>query len=348
MTEQLILPLSPHSNHHGYSKADEECAASISDWINNRIVSIREVWSQFPSTNKIFFSPNPSDIADEIVKILTLRVFNFQSKKKSSSLLPKVRQNLVQQISKGTPIKFFLLFNGGYRASSFTDKLSLIFEPDQTELMLLYQISLLNKKICSLYNPGIDFTIVVNNGVAHWVNNIPLDATENYVKKLRGIIDSIGAASSIHLLVQSELDGYDPKFSFEPFKPDSLVSEKEHKIVERFLGRNCSQEEAKSKSALYTLAEEKWGEEISSIAAEKDALMLRQVAHPDMLPFRPFPGGAIRIQNGSFGFQYINNKLTPKLITSENVKNYGVKWVPYSFSWTINNQHINAVGLSDE
>jgi hypothetical protein len=347
MIEQLILPLSPHSDHEGYSKADEECAASISDWINTRIVSIREVWSQSPSTSKKIISPNPSDRADEIAKILTQRVFNFQSKINSSPLLPKVRQNLVKQLSKGTPIKFFLLFNGGYRASSFTDKLSLIFDPDQTELMLLYQISLLNKKICSLHDPGIDFTIVVNNGVAHWVNNIPLVATENYAKKLREIIDSLGAASSIRVLVQTELEGYDPEFSFEPFEPDSLVSEKEHKIVERFLGRSCSQEEAKYRSALYTLAEEKWGEEISSIATENDALMLRQVAHPDMFPFRPFPGGAIRIQNGSFGFQHLNNKLTPKLITSENAKKYGVKWVPYSFPWTINNQHINAVGLSD-
>jgi hypothetical protein len=347
MTVQLILPLSQQSSHDGYSKADEECTALVSEWIEARTKLVREVWSQSPSTTKTYISSSPSALADEVIEILSHRVFNFQSKINLIPLLPRVRQNLVRQLSKGTPIKIFLLYNGGYRASSFLDKLSLIFEPDQTELMLLYQIALLNKKICSIYDPGIDFIIVVNNGVAHWVNDIPLVATENYANQLRTIIESLGAAGSIRVLVQSELVGYDSRFSFEPFQPQTFLSEKDHKIVERFLGRGCSQEEAKYRSALYPLCEAKWGEEISSMASAKDILIMRQVAHPDMLSFRPFPGGAIRIQNGSFGFQYLNNKLTPKLITSESVKQYGMKWVPYSFPWSIDYKRINAVKLSD-
>lgn len=346
MIDQLILPLFPHSNHEGYSKADEECSARVSMWINSRIELVQEAWSNPPS-QKNYISSRALGLADEIVEILTQRVFNYQSKRNLSPLLLKVRQNLVRQLSKGTPIKFFLLYNGGYRASSFPDKLSLIFEPDQTELMFLYQIALFNKKICSIYDPGIVFFIVINNGVAHWVNDIPLVNTENYANQLRKIIDLLGASSKVRVLLQSQLVGYDSKFSFEPFQPHPLFSEQEHRMVERFLGRSCSREEAKYRVALYTLAETKWAEDISSMAAAKDVLMLRQLAHPDMLSFRPFPGGAIRSQNGSLGFQYSRNALTPKLITSESVKKYGVMWVPYSFPWSINNKRVDTVGLSD-
>ena len=87
--------------------------------------------------------------------------------------------------------------------------------------------------------------------------------------------------------------------------------------------------------ALYALAEAKWAEDLSSIPAAEGAVMMRQIADPKMLSFRPFPGGAIRAQNGSLGFQFGRNALTPKLITSESAAWHGVKWVPYRFPWHI-------------
>ena len=343
MTDQLILPLSPQHEHKGYSLADEGCSVLVAEWINTRIDLVRKIWSQTHTTDKKKSSISHDSLASEIIAILTNRAFNFQSKRKLIELLPIVRKNLVRQLGRGTPIKFFLLYNGGYRASSFPDKLSLIFEPDQTELMLLYQIALLNKKISAIYEPGIEFIIVINNGVAQWVNDIPLVATENYTKQLRGLIELMGAKKRVHVLLQSELDGYNPGFSFEPFQPDPLLSEKEHRIVERFLGRCCNKDEAKHRSALYKLAEAKWEEDLSPIITAKDALMLRQIAHPDMLSFRPFPGGAIRAQNGSFGFQYRKNILKPTLITSQSVKEYELKCVPYYFPFSVNNKHVNTI-----
>ncbi|MFY8024623.1 MAG: hypothetical protein ACOVNO_04700 [Sediminibacterium sp.] len=345
MIDELILPLSTNSSQEAYLKADEECAKLVTTWINARVEIVKEIFSTpFFEPTKYSYT-NPEALAIKITNILTQRVFNFQSKKNLSLIIPKVCQNLVSQIQKRAPIQFFLLYNGGYRASSFPNKLSLIFEPDQTELMLLYQIGLLSKKITSLYEPGIDFFIVVNNGVAHWVNDISLISTEKYTNQLRRLIKLFGAERTIHVLLQSELDEFNPTFSFEPFQSLVLLSEKDHRIVERFLGRNCNHEEAKFRASLYKIAEAKWGEHLSSLIADKQALLLRQVPHPEMLSFRPFPGGAIRTQNGSFGFQYQKNKLNPKLITSESIKQYGVKWVPFDFSSVINKKPVNTVEL---
>lgn len=343
MTDQLILPLSPQYEHEGYSLADEGCSALVAEWINTHIDLVRKIWSQTHTTDKKYSSISHDSLASEIIAILTNRAFNFQSKRKLIELLPIVRKNLVRQLEKGMPIKFFLLYNGGYRASSFPDKLSLIFEPDQTELMLLYQIALLNKKISAIYEPGIEFIVVINNGVAHWVNDIPITATENYANQLKGIIDILGAGNIVSVIVQSEMVDYNPRISFEPIQPQPLLSEKEHRIVERFLGRCCNKDEAKYRSALYKLAEAKWEEDLSTITTAKDALMVRQIAHPDMLSFRPFPGGAIRAQNGSFGFHYRNNILKPTLITSQSVKEYGLKCVPYYFPFSVNNKHVNII-----
>lgn len=347
MTDQLILPLSPQYEHEGYSLADEGCSALVAEWINTRIDLVRKIWSQTHTTDKKKSSISHDSLASEIIAILTNRAFNFQSKRKLIEILPIVRKNLVRQLERGTPIKFFLLYNGGYRASSFPEKLSLIFEPDQTELMLLYQVALLNKKISAIYEPGIEFIIVINNGVAQWVNDIPLFATEKYTNQLRGLIELIGAHNRVRVLLQSEQNGYNAGFSFEQFQPQSLLSEKEHRIVERFLGRCCNKDEARYRLALYKLAEAKWEEDLSPIITAKDALVLRQVAHPDMLSFRPFPGGAIRAQNGSFGFHYRKNILQPTLITSQSVKDYGVKCIPYLFPFSVNKKDINTIESVD-
>ncbi len=268
--------------------------------------------------------------------IITHRNFNYQSKSKLSHLVDRVRQQLFKQIDHGSPIHFYLLYNGGYRASSFANEPSHIFEPDQTELLLLYQIALLHSKVSSLYEPGIKFSIVVNNGVAHWVNNIPLLETEHYAKQFRAMIHFLGAESRVQLLVQSELLGFDPFFTFLPADQKLHVSEEEHFIVERFLGHRCTEDEAKHRLALYLLAESKWEKDLLPYVLENDAIVMRQVAHPKVLSFRPFPGGAIRSQNGSLGFDCNGNTLKAKLITSKTVHEYGIAWIPYQFPWITN------------
>jgi len=334
MPNELLLPLIHQGGTDKHPQADENCAARVTAWINERAEKTRQVWERLSTSHKTFLQAPHQALAKTITDILIHRVFNFQSRGRLTSLLPQVQQNLLRQLSQGGPIRFFLLYNGGYRASPLPDEPSLIFEPDQTELMLLYQVALLHEKVRAIYAPGIQFFIVVNNGVALWVNDVPLKATQAYAKELRRMIDWLGAADKARVVLQSELAQFNPQPSFEPVCTPRLLSDKDHRLVERFLGRSCSREEAGHRHALYALAEAQWAQDLSPLVASYDALMLRQVAHSDMLSFRPFPGGAIRIQNGSLGFQDLKGTLTPKLITTEAVQQYGTQLVPCTLPWS--------------
>ncbi|MFN3588980.1 MAG: hypothetical protein ACK4UP_06325 [Spirosomataceae bacterium] len=341
MSGNLILPLPHLDDDLRYSQANKTFVEIINSWIDNKILSIREVWTQ----NQLPITPEhthtPAILADEILQILTHRIFNYQSKKNLTQVITKVKLNLEKQIANGSPIRIFFLYNGGYRASPFSGKQSLIYEPDQTELMLLFQITLLKQKIATIYPHGIEFFIVINNGVALWTNEIPLFETEKYANRMRGMIQFLGAEGDVHILVQSELPSFNPNYSFTPSHPRTKISEQDHLNVERFLGRTCSYEEASFRFTTYLQAEAKWAEDLSSIVTAKDALIMRQVAHPDMLSFRPFPGGAIRTQNGSLGFEYHNDKLIPKLITSKTLQKHTLERTLYKFPITSNTINTN-------
>lgn len=239
-------------------------------------------------------------------------------------------------MSRGGPLNFFLLYNGAYRASPLPDGPPLIFDPDQTELMLLHQVALLQEKVCAAYAPGIRFFIVLNNGVALWVNDLSLDATHVYVRQFRQMIGWLGAGDTVRLVVQSELPGFAPQPGLGPVCPPPDISEKDHRLVERFVGRRCPPEEAKHRLALYSLAEARWARDLAPLVAAHDGLLFRQVAHPDMLSFRPFPGGAIRIQNGSLGFERSAGTLIPRLLTSQGARPNGIRWVPWARPWSAN------------
>lgn len=330
----FIIPLAYDTNDTITSNLQAEHVLLVTDWMNTKLNFIKKSWQK--STLKSTENNSFEATAAAISKILAHKTFNFQSKNKLTEILVSVEQNLKKQISAESPVKFFLLYNGGYRASSSKNEPFLIFEPDQTELMLLYQIAVLSTKIAAIYPKGIEFTIVINNGVAKWVNNIAIVDTENYANKLREIIRFFGAENSIKVLVQSELANFNPNFTFELKEEQFVVSEEDYLMVERFLGRSCSMEEAEHRAALYKLAELKWAEDLLPIVTNENALLLRQVAHPDMLSFRPFPGGAIRSQNGTFGFQYQNNTLQPKLITSKSLLHNDVKLIAYTIPGEIN------------
>ena len=334
MHNELLLPLINQDSTGRHPQADEYYTARVTAWINERAEQARQVWRCPVTSHKTFLQAQHQALADTIADILTHRAFNFQSRGRLTPLLPQVKQNLLRQLSRGDPIRFYLLYNGGYRASPFPDEPSLIFEPDQTELMLLYQIALLHEKVRAIYTPGIQFFIVVNNGVALWVNDIPIKATQAYASQLRRMIDWLGAAGNVRVVLQSELAQFNPRPSFKPVCTPRVLADKDHQLVERFLGRSCSPEEAGHRHALYALAEAQWAQDLSPLVAAHDALMLRQVAHSDMLSFRPFPGGAIRIQNGSLGFQDLKGTLTPKLITTEAVQQHGIQLVPCILPWS--------------
>ncbi len=299
----------------------------VKDWMLTKYNFIKQSWIFKNSISNETNSLDSIKIAQSITQILSQKAFNFQSKNKISNILFSVTKNLEEQIKSQTPLHFFLLYNGGYRASYLDNLSELIFEPDQTEMLLLYQIACLNQKIKQVYNKGIEFTVVINNGVAKWVNDISVAQTLNYVYKFREMITHFGAQDCVKLLVQSELENFDENCTFEPNVDEVDFKDEDFMLVERFLGRICTVEEAKYRASLYTKAEQRWATDLLPVIQQKNALLFRQIAHPEMLSFRPFPGGAIRIQNGTFGFQIQNNSLHPKLITHKTLINKKLSFV---------------------
>ncbi len=332
MFERLLLPINPILFS---DRSDQSFAAdciNISNWFDKRIKSISAIWQSAQLSPPVPPMHDPLVLAAQIFALLTHHSFNFQSRGKVGPLRAGVEENLLRQISRNVPIKFFFLYNGGYRASPMPQGQSLIFQPDQTEFMLLYQIAQLDEQVKAIYAPGIEFFIVVNNGVAWWVNNIELEATQGYTHDLRQMIDAVGGAQSVRVLLQSELPGFSPNFcwNFDVAMPQ--LSLKDQRIVERFLGRSCTHEEAAYRAAMYTRAETHWGHTLQALVRPSGAIVLRQIAHLDMLSFRPFPGGAIRIQNGSLGFWVRGSELVPKLITAETMAQQRVHCVPYQIN----------------
>lgn len=258
--------------------------------------------------------------ADEILAILTHREFNYQSKGRISHLLPSLRAALDQAIRRNGEIPIYLLYHGGYRAEVGGSGEAFDFTPGVTDILLLYQIARLRKRLIERGLDALRFVIVINNGVACYTNGVPYCDTKGYVARLRELIRTSKAAPFVSVLAQSELGDFEMKMKGLSPAPKPSLSESEHLIVERFLGRRCSREESCQRAAAYELAEQVWGEEIGSIVRSRFGLFCRQVAHPSCLSFRPFPGGAIRVQNGSVGFRFVRGKPVPLLVTSSTDK----------------------------
>jgi hypothetical protein len=332
MIPLFLVPLPRGASLPGYAPAEEGLAVKAEAWVRAKGAGVLGVWKDSKEGGAVdgvdaTKFTHEFELLDSLLRVLTHRRFNFQSQKNiHPDLIPQARERLQMQLQEGKPLAFYLLFNGGYRSWPFSEEPALTFTPDATEWMLLHQISMFQKQIKALYPPGIQFTIVVNNGVAHWVNEISIAKTAKYAEQLRDMIKTWGAEAGIRVLLQSERPSFNPLFQEFGTIPERELWPKEHELVERFLGRRCSKEEALYRATRYVRAEEYWGEEIATLAQAENAVMLRQVAHPETLSFRPFPGAAIRTQNGSFGWWLNGNQFTPKLITPENKGQFKIQW----------------------
>jgi hypothetical protein len=345
LQEELLLPdffeVEPHKQ---YTEVETESGSQVSKWLDAGIERMRAIWAQRSLESGASTAVKPELCAERIMAVLLHRKFSHQSRGRLAPLLNELRRSLLNHIENGRGITFFLLYNGGYRASPVPGTLGLNFHPDHTELLLLHQISLLQERVAAIYGPGIDFVIVVNNGVSKWVNDISCLATEAYATRLRDMIRSIGAEPAVSVLVQSELTGYGDLPPAMHVPPRPAFSAKDHQIVERFLGYRCSEKEARHRYALYFAAEAAWAEKLRPIVKARGAIMLRQVAHPEMLAFRSFPGGATRVQNGSLGFRDDGGTLIPRLITTFNFDQCSIKPVPVALPALVNRERSASLG----
>lgn len=333
MSTTIILPLPPSDlKQEGlHEKADPATQERLVQWLDATVTSIRATCVEFFTVDLANRTTGDSEsLSEELTTIFLHKSFNHQSRGRLSAILPRFRQGLRSNIDAMRPLTLYFLYNGGYRASPFPQDPTPIFHPDQTELMLLRQISLLQARVTQKYAPGIDFNIVLNNGVAAYVNDISLEKTSRYAKELREIIASLGASRFIRVLLQSEVAGFSSSQPKPGYKALPEISQKEHSIVERFLGRPCSEQEARYRAWLYKIAETEWAKDLAPLVTQDHALLMRQVENSEMLSFRAFPGGAIRAQNGSLAFYETDKAWVPKLISAETHSHYQIQTINWS------------------
>jgi hypothetical protein len=220
-------------------------------------------------------------------------------------------------------------YNGGYRATSWPDLAEpLCFEASTAELLLLHMIARLMRRLLPLHPPGMIFHVVLNNGVAHDVNDIPVARTEGYARELQDMIAALGGTGHVRLLVQSHLGDFAQRLRASAIPPAPSIEPEMHRNIERFLGRTCTEAEARMRLGRYAPAEAAWWQELSAIIAAADGVRLLQVAHPDFLSFRPFPGGATRAQTGRLGFRLMGAKIVPAMITTRTRETHEVLPAP--------------------
>lgn len=275
------------------------------------------------------------DLVGAIAGILVSDDFNYQSKGRVAHLLPTVRRAIAAHVANHAPIQLFMSYNGGYHATTRADfSQPLGFEAGTAELLFLYMIARLRRRLCAIYPPGMTYHIVLNNGVAQYVNDIPVAQTEAYARQLETMATRLGAGNGVRVLAQSRFGDFARRMRGVAITQIPEIDVAAHRNVERFLGRPCAEAEARLRLARYAPAEAAWWQDLREIIAAAGGIRLLQVASPDFLSFRPFPGAATRAQTGQVGFRLQGEKVVPVLITTNTFERADV--VPAPVRWPAN------------
>jgi len=273
-----------------------------------------------------------SDLVDTqataILSILSSHEFNYRSRGQVAHLLPEMKQTITRHVAAKCALQLYLDLGGGYHASAMPDHSdALSFNISAAELLLIYQITRLKNKIDVIYPPGIEFTIIIDNGVACYANGIALQDTLDYCQRLRTLIARLSVEQYIRIMPQSEVSDFS---GYERLKPlaATIIAEEEHRNVERFIGRACAQQEACDRVGRYRVAEALWEQELRTLISASKGIRLLQRGSDEYLSFRPFPGGAARIQCGRIGFREQSSKFIPILVTSNTYRTSEVVNIP--------------------
>lgn len=314
------------------AEADEPRRAGlrITTYLADCADDARRAFADEPACDR----PPPGGATDAIIDVLLHRDFNHQSKGRVAHLLPEVRQRIGAHVARGTPVQLFMSYNGGYHATIRPDLSGpLGFAASTAELLFLCMIARLRRRLRAVHPPGMIYHIVLNNGVAHYVNDIALARTEAYARELQAMVAELGGAADVRVLVQSHLGDFAQRMRAEAPPPAPAIDAAMHRNIERFLGRSCTEAEARMRLGRYAPAEAAWWQELRGIIAAADGIRLLQLANPVFLSFRPFPGGATRAQTGQLGFRIEGEKVVPALITTRSFETQHV--VPASVRWPL-------------
>jgi len=248
----------------------------------------------------------------DILSLILSREFNYQSRSQVAHLLPEVSEKLSRGMAAGEPLKFYLDLGGGYHAATMPDYSDGVsFGVSAAELLLIRQVMRFRQQMQHLYAPGILFHLLIDNGVAHVANGIAVKDTLNYCQRFESLITQLGAQDFIRIIPQTSLG---EMMLGEIAVPD-VIPQEQHHNVERFMGRAIPLQEACLRVGTYIAAEAAWERQVRALM-EPDAIRFLQRADGHHLTFRPFPGGAARVQCGRIGFKLQDDSCTPVLVTT--------------------------------
>ena len=259
--------------------------AALERYIGDLLADIRQ---PLPARDRGLSTDQPEDIAELVFRTISGRRYCYLSRKRSAVYRDSALQSLAKHIALQQPIRFYYDIGGGYHAGISPTDLSLTFEPGLGEMLMVRQISLLARELAALYPHGIRFTLVIDNLCAVLVNDIPLEKTEAFVRKLRAMIQSLDSPVDIDLLVESEhfsLSDYDRGVDTVPAGESLDTAAMTN--VSRFLGRHCDAQEASMRIALYHHISEQTDRNINSLL---DDIRMTQRATPESFPLPAVPG----------------------------------------------------------
>lgn len=293
----------------------KESTELIESYVANVVHSIHIVEQL---TNHDMNMKNDEQIANDIYSIITSKEFNYQSKKKIEHNKKYIVSCLLKSVSKNKIITFYYDLGGGYHAKITEDRLldTEKYSVGFGELLVLYQISKLYKKISRIYSPSIKFIIVIDNYVAYRVNKMPLELTEKYCESFKQLIKSFNMESIIDIYMESSKSFIREKL--DEYKTTEVVpiTQEEYQNIRRFVDYEISYEEACGKQADYKYICKCSDELISADIG--NCVRFLQYSNSGEITFRPYPGGASRIQCGLVGCYVRDECVQPKLYTSKN------------------------------
>lgn len=262
--------------------------------------------------------------ASQIFATQTRREFCYLSAKRVEPYRQDALSWIGQDVAEDRPVHYYYDIGGGYHASLAPGHEPLVFSPGLGELLLLRQVKRFCDRVRSMYSPGARFSLVIDNLAALLINGIPLESTQQYVAGLRTLVDELGMAGSVDLLVESEhfsAADFDRQLAEDESRTSAASpTGKVHETVERFLGRKVSAEEAATRADRWArvcaVSEQLFGTIIHGVH-------MTQRASPTTLCFRPFPGGDSRIQSGQVALMHGEGEtIRPVLLTSHNYRRY--------------------------
>ena len=265
-------------------------------------------------------------LPDRIFETLASREFCSLSLGRVAGCRDRVIASVTRALHRVEPIHFYYDLGGGYATRLISGAPRPVVEVGLAEVLLLHQVTQLSARVGQFYPVGIRFSLVIDNLSAFLVEDVPLTDTAVYCRNLRRLVDDLGLASMIDLIITAE------SFSVADFAqawprgagiPDiAALANKSQRLASRALAREHDAAGGVCPRGVHAARE----------AAERLlAPMIRGVHLTERVPvsslgFRPFPGGEARLERGEIVLtRGGRTAIRPMHLTAANLDDYRVQ-----------------------